>query len=316
MLKKTENTYFIIEALKSAEADERQDEFADAIAETENKLDNLVEKTFRQMKKAVKKPEQRPMLIEEKEVSPYEPVITILTRNFRIKEIFLFHQEEEYSENQKTTVLYLLLISSKINNDSLFNMMQMVSKHTDGRFNIVPIAHSGAWIQEHLWVYQGFFQKVMTPENSIFQADVPTITHWHKELVYSDTCAMQYRDCKELYEKYKLLRSQEELKSNEGLGLILSALFYRICAVFPYATLGYRPNDINIRILWKLCEYADPKVKDFDYLIKKLPFDFFEFINPHKNLYRNFSYLGEKNFPILDELAQGFLELVDKQFEN
>ena len=52
-----------------------------------------------------------------------------------------------------------------------------------------------------------------------------------------------------------------------------------------------------------------------DYLIQKLPFDFFEFINPHKNLYWNFCHLGEKHFPILDELAQGFLDLVDKQFD-
>ena len=182
--------------------------------------------------------------------------------------------------------------------------------------DVVPIAHSGAWIQEYLWEYQRFFQKVMVPENSIFQADVPTVIHWHKEQLYSDTCAMQYSDCNELYKKYKLLRSQEELKSNEGLGLILSALFYRIGTVFPYATLDYRPNDINIRILWKLCEYADPKIKNFTYLIQKLPFDFFEFINPHKNLYRNFIYLRDEHFTVLDELAQSFLDLVDKQFEK
>lgn len=322
MLKKTENTYFIIDALNSAKQADREqepsclkDEFEDAIFQTEQRLQGIVEDVFDEIKKTAKKTEQNPILIENREVSPYEPVITILKR-FRIKEIFLFHQEEESFDNKKTTVLYLLLISSKINNDSLFNIMQTVSKQTEGRFNIVPIAHSGAWIQEHLWEYQGFFQKVMIPENSIFQADVPTVIHWHKEQLYSDTCAMHYRDCNELYEKYKLLRSQEELKSNEGLGLILSALFYRIGTVFPYATLGYRPNDINIRILWKLCEYADPKVKDFTYLIKKLPFDFFEFINPHKNLYWNFSHLGEKHFPILDELAQGFLDLVDKQFEK
>lgn len=100
------------------------------------------------------------------------------------------------------------------------------------------------------------------------------------------------------------------------MGLILSALFYRIGAIFPYATLGYRPNDINIRILWKLCEYANPKVKNLDYLIQKLPFDFFEFLNPSKNLYRNFIYFREEHLAILDELAQGFLDLVDKQFDK
>ncbi|MBW3522506.1 hypothetical protein [Chryseobacterium sp. NKUCC03_KSP] len=322
MLKKTENSYFIIDALNSAkEADKEQepsslkDEFKDAIFQTEELLQNLVWETFAEAKKEVKKSEQKPILIENKTVSPYEPVITILTKRFRIREIFLFHQEEDYSENKKTTVLYLLLIASKINNDSLFNIMQMVSKQTEGRFNVVPIAHSGAWIQEHLWEYQEFFQKLMIPENSIFQLDIPTVIHWHKEQLYSDTCAMQYRDCNELYEKYKLLRPQKMIQSNEGLGMILTMLFYRICVIFPYATLDYLPNDINIRILWKLCAYTEPKIKDFDYLIKKLPFDFFEFINPHKNLYKNFYHLQEEHLAVLDELLQSFFDLLDKQFE-
>ncbi len=322
MLKKTENSYFIIDALNSAkEADKEQEpsylkeEFKDAIFQTEERLQNLVWETFAEAKREVKRSEQKLVLIENKAVSPYEPVITILTKRFRIKEIFLFHQEEDYSENKKTTVLYLLLIASKINNDSLFNIMQMVSKQTEGRFNVVPIAHSGAWIQEHLWVYQVFFQKVMTPKNLIFRTDFPTVIHWHRKQLNSDTCAVLYRDCKELYDKYKLLRSQEMIQSDEGLGMILTMLFYRICVIFPYATLDYRPNDINIRILWKLCEYAEPKIKDFGYLIKKLPFDFFEFNNPHKNLYKNFYHLQEEYLVILDELLQSFLDLVDKQFE-
>lgn len=323
MLKKTETTYFITEALNSAQkADDHEDymhikdEFGDAITDTEQKFYYLVDRIFRETKKAVKKPEQKP-LIEPKAISPYEPVIKILTRHFSIEEIFLFNQQEVYSADQKTTILYLLLISDKISNQDHFEMMQMVSQQTEGRFNIVPIAHSKAWIQEYLWEYQAFFQKVMIPENSIFISDVSSVIHWHKEPSNYDTDeGIYYRLCSELYEKYKLLRSQEELKSNEGLGLLLSGFFYRACVIFTYVSLRYRPNQINIRILWKLCEHADPKVKNLDYLIQKLPFDFFEFLNPSKNLFRNFFYLRDEHLPILDELAQGFLELVDEQFKK
>ena len=157
----------------------------------------------------------------------------------------------------------------------------------------------------------------MIPEKSIFISDVPSIIHWHKEPSNYDTDeGIYYRLCSELLENYKILRSQEELKSNEGMGLMLSGFFYRACVIFLYVALRYRPNQINIRILWKLCEYADHKVKNLDYLIQKLPFDFFEFLNPSKNLYRNFCYLDEEHLSILDELAQGFLDLVDKQFEK
>ncbi|SHN08691.1 hypothetical protein SAMN05444360_1471 [Chryseobacterium carnipullorum] len=125
-----------------------------------------------------------------------------------------------------------------------------------------------------------------------------------------------YRLCSELQKNYKLLRSQEDQTANEGLGLMLSGFFYRACVIFIYVALRYHPNQINIRILWKLCEHIDPKVKNLDYLIQKLPFDFFEFLNPSKNLYRNFCYLEEEHLSILDELAQGFLDLVDEQFDK
>lgn len=122
--------------------------------------------------------------------------------------------------------------------------------------------------------------------------------------------------CSALHEKYKILRSQEELTSNEGMGLILSGFFYRACAILIYATLGYQPNNVNIRILWKLCQYADPKVKHLDYLIQKLPFDFFEFLNPSKNLFQNFRHLDEDILSVFDEMAQSFLNLLDEHFVN
>lgn len=119
-------------------------------------------------------------MIQAKEISPDEPVITILTKHFNIEEIFLFNQQEVYSADQKTTVLYLLVISNKISNQDHFDMIQMVAQQTEGRFNIVPIEHQKAWIQERLFVHKDFFQKVMVRENSIFCADVPTIMHWIK----------------------------------------------------------------------------------------------------------------------------------------
>lgn len=117
-------------------------------------------------------------MIEPKEISPYELVIKVLTKNFSIEEIFLFNQQKVYSADQKTTVRYLLIISNKIRNQDHFEMIQVVSQQTEARFNIIPIAHQKAWIKERLFVHQDFFKKVMVPESSIFRADVPTILHW------------------------------------------------------------------------------------------------------------------------------------------
>ncbi|UKB85069.1 hypothetical protein LF887_05430 [Chryseobacterium sp. MEBOG06] len=90
-----------------------------------------------------------------------------------------------------------------------------------------------------------------------------------------------------------------------------------MCKYKGYDTkLRYQPNDINIRILWKLCQYAYPKVKNIDYLIQKLTFDFFEFLNPSKNLYKNFRFLDEDILSVFDELAQSFLNILDEYFIN
>lgn len=325
MLKKTATTYFITDALLSAEKLNKEEaenirlktEFKEAIAGTEQQLHHLVERTFREIKKAVKNPEVTKALIQNKAVSPYQFVIKILTGYFNIEEIFLFHREEVSSGNQKATVLYLLLISDKISNQDLYRMMKMVTRQTERKYNIVPLAHSKTWIQEHLWESQEFFLKIMVPENVIYTAGFPSVIHWHTKEphLYTDEDLYQSR-CTALYEKYKVCRSREKSFVHEGMGLIISGIFYRACAVFIYARIHYRPNEINIRILWKLCEYAEPKVKNLDYLIQKLPFDFLKFLTPSKNLYKNTFYLDEEILCVFDELIKGFLSLSEDQFEK
>ncbi|WP_294272458.1 hypothetical protein [uncultured Chryseobacterium sp.] len=317
MLKKTGTTYFITDALLSvAKADRQQDlmclkdEFKEAIAETERQLYDIVTTTFREIKKAVKDLSMTPkILIENKTTSPYETVISILTRHFCIEEIFLFYEEEVHAAGQKTQVLYLLLISKKISNQDLFEMMQIVARKTGGTYAVVPIAHSAAWIQDSLWECQSFFRTIMAPEKAIYTAEIPSVIHWHTgehdagldiDLDYHHFCG--------LHEKYRLVRSVEKPDSQQGTGLILSGIFYRACSVFIYCTLHYRHNRINIRILWKLCEYAEPKIKTLGYLIEKLPFDFFAFLNPSENLHRDAYLLNEDILEVMDELVQSFAE--------
>jgi len=57
-------------------------------------------------------------------------------------------------------------------------------------------------------------------------------------------------------------------------------------------------------------------MKNLDYLIQKLPFGFFEFLTPSKNLYKNAFYLNEEILCVFDELIKGFLSLSEDQFEK
>jgi len=293
LLKKTGNTYFIIEALLSAgkaETDKEyshlRSEFREAIAIAEKELHNLLRKTFYDIKAAVKHPDILPKIpVKKKTVSPYESVISILTRRFPVEEIFLFHREEFVSEGRTTTELYLLLIGKNINKKNLDVMRKTVSRKTGGKYSIVPIAHSARWIQENLWESQPFFRKIMQPENAIYTANFPSVIHW--SIQETDLCTDEepfYRQFIRLYEHYKTLRSQKEpLLFPEAMESILERVFHRAFLLIIYNKLHYRPEEkTGLRILWKLCTFAEPEMKVLHAMTRKLPFDFFDFLTKTK----------------------------------
>ena len=115
----------------------------------------------------------------------------------------------------------------------------------------------------------------MIPENSIYVASHPSLIHWHEPYTDKHPDLDYYvRHCFELYNNYTLFRDALTT-STLGLELLVAPLLYRACTTLLYATLSYRPNHIHFSLLWKLCEYAEPKLKQLSYLSSKLSFDFF-----------------------------------------
>ncbi|WP_294304963.1 hypothetical protein [uncultured Chryseobacterium sp.] len=319
LLKKTGNTYFITEALLSAgkaEADKEyshfRSEFREAIAIAQKQLHNLVRKTFRDIKAAVKHPDTLPKIpVKNTAVSPHQSVISILTRRFRVKEIFLFHREELICEGRTTTELYLLLIGKKINKKDLDMMQQTVSRKTGGKYSIVPVAHSARWIQENLWESQPFFRKVMQPKNAVYTSVFPTMIHWHtwEPGVCTDE-EVSFQQFNALYGNYKTLRSQKQPSSAKGIRLIVKRMLHRAFLLLIYNRLHYRPDaKTDLRILWKLCIYAEPEVKSLNPIIMKLPLDFFSFLSQAGNP-------DEKVIDMQDELVKGLAELLEKRFKK
>ncbi|WP_294288605.1 hypothetical protein [uncultured Chryseobacterium sp.] len=316
LLKKTGSTYFITEALLSAgkaEADKEyshlRSEFREAIALAEKKLHGLVKRTFRNIKAAVKHPDTLPKNpVEKKAVSPYESIISILTRRFPVEEIFLFHREEFVSEGRTTTELYLLLIGNRINKKDLEMMQQTVSRKTGGKYSIVPIAHSARRIQEHLWESQPFFRKVMQPQNTIY-ASVSTLIHWHTR--EPDLCTdeeVSFQQFNALYENYKTLYSQKQPSDAEGIRLAVKDIIRQAFLLFIYNRLHYRANEkTGLRTLWKLCIYAGSEIKTFSSVIRNLPFDFSSFLEQAENPEEHPAVWNDEVFSVVDSLLKSFM---------
>lgn len=322
LLKKTGNTYFIIEALLSAgkaETDKEyshlRSEFREAIAISEKELHNLVRKTFRDIKATMKHPANLPKIpMENTAISPHQSVISILTRRLPIEEIFLFHREEFVSEGRTTTELYLLLIGNKLSRRDLDVMRQNVSRKTAGKYSIVPIAHSARWIQEHLWESQPFFRKVMQPKNAVYTSGFPTVIHWHTwEPGLCTDEEVSFQQFNALYGNYKTLRSQKQPSAAEGLRLIVKRIVHKAFLQIIYNRLHYRPDEkTDLRILSKLCTFAEPEMKVLHLMILKLPFDFFSFLNQTGNPDENMICLCKEPCSILDELVKSLAELPEK----
>lgn len=195
LLKKTGNTHYITEALLSAgkaetgkEYSHLRAEFREAVAIAGQKLHELVKITFRDIRTSVKYPDHIPEpAAGTQTASPYESVVRILTRRFPIEEIFLFRQEEAICVGRKITRLHLLLIANTITNDDLDLLAQAVLQKTGRKYMIVPMVHSAAWIQEHLWESQPFFRKAMQPENAIYTAAFHALRSLRLRRAWSET---------------------------------------------------------------------------------------------------------------------------------
>lgn len=321
LLKKTGSTYFIIEALLSAgkaETDKEyshlRSEFREAVAIAERKLHDLVKRTFRDIKTAVKYPDTLLKIpVEKKTASPYTSVISILTRRFPVEEIFLFHQEEIVCEGRTTTELYLLLVGNRIYKKDLEMMQKSVFRKTGGKYSIVPIAHSTGWIQEHLWESQPFFRKVMQPENAVYTSGFPTVIHWHTR--EPDLCTdeeVSFQQFNGLHENYKILRSQKQPSSVEAIRSIVKRIFRQAFLLLIYNRLRYRPKEeTGLRILWKLCIYAEPEIKTFSPMIRNLPFDFSSFLEQAENQKEHPAVWNDEVFSVVDSLLKSFMRYLE-----
>ena len=106
-----------------------------------------------------------------------------------------------------------------------------------------------------------------------------------------------------MYESYLALRKDEGENLSAGAILIFSALIPRLCRDLIYSKLSYRPSDIDFKILWALCAYAQPEHEKLCYLIDQLPFEFFSYMNVKRQIYGGWGFVDAEAFEILDELV-------------
>lgn len=278
-VKKNGNEYYLISQFeKGVEAAEQADELCinyklyESIKETEGKLSEMVSTRFSELKKLIKSgiPKQTDRIVPKssEEDTGLSLIINQLLKIHPIEEIYLFHKKQ----SSQSTIYYLLLIGKGLGIEILNDMQQSAMAKSGGKCVVVLIGHSRIWIQTNLFIHQSFFQKIMGPENIIFQShqNHPSI-HWETPYTpdYSDL-EFYYRSTNELVANYFVLRRSLEKGNMEGIGDWFSKSVLRILNTLVLSKLTYLPHYQSGFNLWKLCVYADPKLEHVEFLFEKL----------------------------------------------
>lgn len=312
-VKQNGETYYLIATMERArQAAEEGDEIYinwemyHAIKEVEEQLYTMVSDRFLALKKRIKcnKPSTgTPIAVAEK--SPMDKqlfeVVGQINKIKQPEEIYLFHQ----TEIAGTTHYYLLLIGQGIGTAMLNNMQQAVEVKFKGICQVIPIAHSRLWIQKNLFFHQDFFKKIMTPENRVFKCPNKIFTlHWEEPYTahYGDLDYM-YRATENLVLQYFVLREHAAADNAEGLKSMFSTALLRAFRTFIYAKLSYRPNHLSARNLWMLCVYAEPNLRNIEYLFEKLHGDaFFKTIDYNSKFHHGLDRIPTEKAVIMDEI--------------
>lgn len=312
-VKQNGSTYYLIAQLEVAiQAAEDGDEMmlnwnlSPAIKEVEEQLYTMVSDRFLVLKKRIKcnKPSNdTPLPIAEE--SPMDQqlfeVVAHINKIKQPEEIYLFHT----TQTDTSTFYYLLLIGAGIGTEILNSMQQSITLKATTACNVILIAHTRFWIQNNLFIYQGFFKKIMTLENRIFKIPDKQFTmHWEKcrNPYYGDLDSM-YKATDKMIAQYFVLREHAALDNAEGLNTMFATAILRAFRTLIYSKLSYQPHYLSAYNLWMICCYAKPNLGKMEYLFVKLGGDtFFKNLDYSTKFNHGLDRIPEEKWAIMDEI--------------
>lgn len=305
-------SYYLIEALYNVYKAEQDDpcnidtELINAIQKQEALLASLVVKVIGKQKKEAKTKYQKPQKHLQTAKDNHPQWLDRITQNQQVEAIYQYHHVQEPTYNGRvTSIHYYLIIGEGINNLQLGLWYEAIKQTTEGRAEVIPIAHSRLWIQKNLFENQRFFQNAMQTQFSIYQRHnkLPD-PHWHEPYEANFPDLDYYREaCNDLYQALQHHNSQDLPTNKEGFSLLFSSFILRSCRVIIYAQWSYYGHQLPAQILWRLAEAAHPNVASFRYLTNQLTFDWFTFLTYHQNAHNKPRIIHEPNLQILHHIA-------------
>ena len=150
---------------------------------------------------------------------------------------------------------------------------------------MVMISHSRYWIQNNLYEYQSFFEKIIKENYLIYSSN-----EFHPEFHWEEPHKPYYGDLHIFYKSAEKCAEQfsATAHNNEenycGLGSLFAQFFLSFCRTYIFVKTYYMPNYLSSKTLWNLCIYADSDIKKYNYLLETFWTDVFAYLDANRNV--------------------------------
>ncbi len=293
--------YYLIHLIGKAREASKDDlffksEMFEAFRIAEDSLSGIIEKRLHQLKKMIKigYSEEEKIIETVKENDKdvvLDIVVEVILKSVEVEEIYLFHKAI-YGSN---TTYYLLLLGLNVGNDKLKSITQSSKSHTGNNFDFVLISHDRYWVQKNLHFYQSFFIDIIQGKNRIYQSNpfYPE-PHWENPHTPTYEDLDYYYDATMKYSQQFLAIAEDGREIYQGLPYFFTLFFLSFCRTYIYTKLYYMPNYLSNYSLWKLCEFANPELRKYNYLFEEFWTKFFPYLDYHMVLHHHITNLKEE----------------------
>lgn len=331
-VKTAKGGYYLIdlfEQAKEASSDEEamyRNEMFKAVENAEESLYGLIGDRFNEFRKLIKKGyalKQEVLCDAEPSDKVLKTAVQTILDSADAEQIYLYNQ----AVNNSKTSYYLLIIGEGLGNEKLKSITNCIKSRTEGRSSFVLISHSRCWIQNNLYEYQNFFEKIIKKVFLIYSSNMnhPDF-HWESpHRPYHGDIDFFYRWTEQSFRQFSMIANNAD-GNYCGLTSIFSLFFMSFCRTYIFAKTYYMPNYLPSQTLWELCIYADPDMIKHNYLTEQFWTGFFPFLDRNRAVFNWSSRLTKEEINqmtviserLMDELRLAVVEggLVKKNGQN
>lgn len=323
-VKSSANKYYIIDLFELVKkiAKEYDEVFREeahiAITIAEEGLHSIIEERLEELNRKIKillerKNSSNQTLSIQSEESILDIALYAILKRIEAEQIFLF-EKEIYNEKQ---TYYLLLIGEGASNTRLKQISEILNQIDPERNNFVLIGHSRSWIQKHLYEYQSFFKKNTQREMLIYSSNEfhPSF-HWLVPYDLSHDGLLRLYKCSEQSALQFHNLADRDTENYLGLDTQFALFFLCFCRTFIYLKTYYLPNYLSSECLWKLCCYADPDIRKYEYFIKQFWTNFFFYVDKHRNIMQDIVELDRVQIAQMRTITEKLSSELHKQMQS